>query len=67
VGATATTFLADGTGWIFVERGVCSGSKPPADEAALATNQPFGCVQSSALLRTSDGGTSWLDITPVIE
>jgi hypothetical protein len=63
LGATATTLLANGTGWAFVERGLCSGTKPVEGDAS----EPFDCIQSSALLSTTDGGSTWLDITPVVE
>jgi hypothetical protein len=63
LGATATTSLANGSGWAFVEQGVCSGTKPVAGEAA-ADAAPFDCIQTSALLSTPDNGVTWLDITP---
>ena len=67
MGATATTFLDSGAGWIAVERGVCSGAKlagtTPAEEA-IAAEQPFDCIQYNALLSTADGGNTWIDITP---
>lgn len=70
MGATVTTALVDTTGWAFVERGLCSGVKPVEGEASaadVAATEPFGCIQYSALLTTPDGGSTWLDITPVIE
>ena len=63
LGATVTTSLANGAGWAFVERGVCSGTKPVAGEVA-ADAAPFDCIQTSALLSTPDNGVTWLDITP---
>jgi hypothetical protein len=68
MGATATTFLDNGIGWIFVEHGLCSGTKPPQQEAEpeIATDAaPFDCIQHNALLSTPDGSTTWLDITPM--
>lgn len=70
MGATAAAFLANGKGWIAVQQGVCSGVKPAGaspEEEAIATEQPFDCVQHSALLSTQDGGSSWIDITPAQE
>jgi hypothetical protein len=64
LGATAMTTLANGTGWAVVEQGVCSGTKSEGDADSAA---PFDCIQHSALLSTSDGGTTWLDITPHVE
>jgi hypothetical protein len=65
--ATATTFLDNDRGWIAVERGVCSGAKQAGvspEEEAIAAEQPFDCIQYSALLSTPDGGNTWIDITP---
>jgi hypothetical protein len=67
MGATAITSLANGTGWIFVEQGICSGTKAAAGEVTTAEAGPFNCIQHSALLSTPDGGNTWLDITPATE
>jgi hypothetical protein len=70
MGATATTFLENGSGWVFVQRGVCSGTKPAQDGAgqeAAAEAEPFDCIQHNALLSTADGGNTWIDITPALE
>jgi hypothetical protein len=67
LGATATTSLTNGTGWAYVEQGLCSGTKPVEGEAATAEAEPFDCIQYSALLSTTDGGSTWVKITPVVE
>ena len=65
MGATATTSFENGSAWAFVERGLCSGTKSPEVDAATA--DPFACIQYRALLSTSDGGITWLDITPTLK
>lgn len=65
LGATLTTSGEDGTGWAFVERGLCSGTKARAGETSAA--EPFDCIQYRALLSTPDGGVTWLDITPTVK
>lgn len=67
MGAIATTSLANGTGWAFVEEGVCSGVKPLPGEADAAEAEPFDCIHHRALLSTQDGGNTWIDITPSVE
>lgn len=69
LGAIATTSLANGSGWAFVERGLCSGTKPAESETVTAddTAEPFDCIQYSALLSTPDGGATWVEITPATE
>jgi photosystem II stability/assembly factor-like uncharacterized protein len=70
MGATATAFLDNGVGWIFVEQGLCSGTKPAqqgAEQEIAADTLPFDCIQHNALLSTPDGGNTWLDITPADE
>jgi hypothetical protein len=65
LGATATSFLNNGTGWVFVKQGLCSGVKSSGTESSIESSQePFDCIQYSALLSTPDGGNTWLDITP---
>jgi hypothetical protein len=68
MGAVAATSLDNGTSWIFVERGLCSGEKQAdATEAVASTGEPFDCLQYTALMRTTDGGATWIDITPAVE
>jgi photosystem II stability/assembly factor-like uncharacterized protein len=51
-------FASDQTGWATIQDGSCLGDK------LLPGAPPFQCVSSSHLLATSDGGRTWMDITP---
>ena len=62
-GAATASFLDNGTGWVFVDRGLCSGSK--STESVSAGTAPFSCMKYTALLSTPDGGSTWIDITPL--
>ena len=52
---------AGGTQWIVVQDGRCSGEKSGTEGAA-----PLLCYQRSSLYTSTDGGSSWTEITPLI-
>lgn len=62
-GVVGASFVDSTSGWVFVDHGLCSGTKTTAEDASPAS-EPFGCVSYQALLATQDGGSTWSDITP---
>jgi photosystem II stability/assembly factor-like uncharacterized protein len=51
---------AGSTHWIVVADGMCSGDKSVVGESVL-------CYQRSSLYRSTDGGSSWSEITPLTQ
>ncbi len=50
--------------WARLENGTCSGDKVGPGNALPAGGFPFTCWLQSSLLKTMDGGQTWLEITP---
>ena len=62
---TLKTALADSNNaWAQVENGACSGNKNAYTEAEQVSVATFECQIQSKLLQTTDGGKTWMDITP---
>ncbi len=54
-GVTQMELAASGSGWVVTWNGVCTGDKLAPD---------FSCTQRSQLFKTTDGGQTWVEITP---
>jgi hypothetical protein len=54
-------------GWVRVLEGQCSGYKLKPGETIPENETPFHCQMRPALYKTSDGGLTWIEITPEIE
>jgi hypothetical protein len=52
-------------GWALVQDGMCTGYKTKAGESIPHGFEPLRCESYSRLLKTTDGGDSWLEITPL--
>jgi photosystem II stability/assembly factor-like uncharacterized protein len=57
-------FLTPQTGWVEVFEGACSGYKAPAWQTPPPGSEPFRCEARTRLLKTTDGGMTWTEITP---
>jgi photosystem II stability/assembly factor-like uncharacterized protein len=64
-GATALDVITSQLGWALVQDGVCTGNKVKAGESLANGLEPFRCQTYSQLLKTTDGGISWHEITPL--
>jgi hypothetical protein len=62
-GAVKVDLKLEGLGWVHVERTECSGIKMPPHQTNYVSKN-FGCETQSMILGTSDGGQTWMDITP---
>jgi len=62
-GVVALDFATDQAGWALVQEGACQGYKPPAGQHVPPGAEPFRCTLNSSLMRTSDGGQSWGEVT----
>jgi photosystem II stability/assembly factor-like uncharacterized protein len=51
-------------GWALVQDGICTGYKAKAGESLPHGLDPLRCETYSRLLKTTDGGNSWYEITP---
>ncbi len=65
LGVVKLEMVGGQTGWAIVQDGSCTGYKPRAGETAPLGAQTLQCESSSRLMMTSDGGGSWIDITPL--
>jgi photosystem II stability/assembly factor-like uncharacterized protein len=54
----------DGQGWAQVNRTNCSGTKLPLQSDPFQGLSGLRCEKISSILRTLDGGETWVDITP---
>jgi hypothetical protein len=63
-GVVKIDFAGSETGWAHVENGICSGEKFAGTELAPDASDAFRCEMRSMLLKTTDGGRNWLEITP---
>ena len=64
---TLKTALADSNdAWAHAESGACSGNKIASTNAEQGSVAAFECQIQSKLLQTTDGGQTWIDITPSI-
>jgi photosystem II stability/assembly factor-like uncharacterized protein len=61
-GATHLEFLDD-TGWVRTSEGTCRGQKRGLGEALLQDTY-WSCSLETKLWKTTDGGRTWLDVTP---
>jgi photosystem II stability/assembly factor-like uncharacterized protein len=52
------------TAWAIVQDGICTGDKLRPGEANQPGDKPLECNLSSRLLKSTDGGDSWSEITP---
>lgn len=63
-GVIKVDFVDSITGWAWVQQGDCRGAKPQPGESLATRSEPFQCSVRSILLKTTDGGGSWQEITP---
>lgn len=63
-GVVAQDFLDSQVGWALAQTGVCRGEKVAFGQTLPAGTQPLRCAAQSYLLKTADGGQTWLEITP---
>ena len=57
--------LTNQLGWALVQDGMCTGYKAKAGESIPHGLDPLRCETYSRLLKTTDGGNSWHEITPI--
>jgi hypothetical protein len=62
-GSLAFELTASGLGWARSLRGACQGTKP-AGGAPDPASDDFRCETHSGLWLTTDGGRTWVEITP---
>ena len=51
-------------GWVLVQEGTCTGYKPRAGENFPTGLEPLQCESDDRLMKTTNGGASWSEITP---
>jgi photosystem II stability/assembly factor-like uncharacterized protein len=54
----------DGLSWVIARVGNCNGDKADIADFNLPMSDSFRCENRSQLLRTTDYGETWIDITP---
>jgi photosystem II stability/assembly factor-like uncharacterized protein len=57
-------FTSNGEGWAIAQGGDCSGAKPGSVDAVLAKYIGFQCESRTQILRTTNYGKTWAEITP---
>jgi photosystem II stability/assembly factor-like uncharacterized protein len=62
-GVVKVDLKPDGLGWAHIEMTECSGIKKLPYETDYLV-ESFSCEKQSKILGTSDGGQTWVDITP---
>ena len=63
-GINQLQFISSSVGWAQVQNGNCDGVKPNEAELPASANQTLECEVRSLLLKTTDGGQTWIQITP---
>lgn len=63
-GVVKLEFITSDIGWAQVQNGACSGDKTRPEEIIPPDVNAFQCEMQSLLFRTSDGGQTWVEITP---
>jgi photosystem II stability/assembly factor-like uncharacterized protein len=63
-GTVKVEIKPDGQGWAHVKRTQCSGIKTAPQTGHIQESGDFLCEKESSILKTIDGGQTWVDITP---
>jgi photosystem II stability/assembly factor-like uncharacterized protein len=63
-GAVKIELADEGSGWAIVRIGDCWGYKSGLAETVNSNNNGFQCENRSQIMRTTDKGITWFEITP---
>jgi photosystem II stability/assembly factor-like uncharacterized protein len=61
-GTVRWDFVTGEAGWAVVQEGTCGGYKAPAGQATPPGAEPWQCISVSRLMRTADGGETWVEV-----
>jgi photosystem II stability/assembly factor-like uncharacterized protein len=60
--AQIVNFVDENTGWAWVQSTQCSGDKVRSGENGDEGGKPFLCEFTSSLMKTEDGGQTWVEV-----
>ena len=63
-GVVSLDIIDNQVGWAVIQEGTCTGYKPRAGEHIPTGETPLQCESISRLVRTTNSGINWSEITP---